>query len=786
MVRDIERAKTYSKTYAERWLKKANEAVEAKATTVAKAAKVANTETIGSLKRTAVTESSEAFSSGRAKYLRRSDALGLLRVWDAGLDSCPICKAADGTIVGAREPFPIGEPGSIHANCCCSWTLLTSAADEQGTLIQPVRPVTVQVPGAASPFAPKGLVPSGGKLVASAETKALARRLDVALGNIAKDGGASARAEVRALLSQHGIKARSLGTGANAIKVTDPADMGGMAGFHEWDGTIRLAPNTIRDSRAALRKIQLGIDPGDDHANALNVLLHEEIHGASAMTKAAFQGPGAALEEAATELVARRISSQLMGREIGAVYADEIAGLKQALNKVSKAKPEALAKRIDEAVSALKSSAPLAKTPAQHIDNFVDALKLTPKQKQALTKQLTETEWWKPGTTAAKKPAAKAGTVKPTKPKAQPKPRGPPKPKADLEATKLAKAEKARQAAEAKATKAKAAAEAKLEKARLAAEEKARKATAKRAKPTKVEAKPKVKRLSKREEFERKKQEAFERERAEWLRKQGANQAQREADFEALKLAGKNRDTTKRPLAETRVEFQNALASGDHEKARSFIREHIAHLFPGSASKDVAWRRTAAGQITIRDIPSAHHHWDGRIELSLKSGADLKKSADLLASGRLDEALAASKPGVEDAAEGLRTFVHEELHGFSRIARSAYRDSGAAIEEIGTELSARYAIAQLSDDAGKALASLKGTSYESEIAEAVGILRRNIPDLSDVGARHMLIRAHSKTMLAPGGEVFAKTHLEDFTNALDGTADQKAEILKGLQGLERK
>jgi hypothetical protein len=393
-------------SYSERWYRNVVNATP----TEAKAA------TQGSLDRIVATETSESFNTGRAKYLDARPALGLLRVWDATLDKrgCPICAGADGTIVGANEPFPWGEPGSVHIQCRCVWTLLRSTEAGDGTLIEPRGPTSVQVPGAASPFATKGIVPSGGKLAVSAETKAIAKRLDVALGNVAKDGGASARAELRAMLGQHGIKARSLGTGANAIKITDPADMGGMAGFHEWDGTIRLAPKTVRDSRAALRKLQLGVDPGDDHANALNVLLHEEIHGASALTKQAFQGAGAAIEEVATELAARRVTSQLMGREIGAVYADEIAGLKRAIGSVSKTKPETLAKRIDAAVSSLKSSAPLAKTSAQHIENFVDGLKLTPAQRTKLTKQLNETEWWKPGQPAAKAARPKAAT----KPKA--------------------------------------------------------------------------------------------------------------------------------------------------------------------------------------------------------------------------------------------------------------------------------------------------------------------------------------------------------------------------------
>jgi SPP1 gp7 family putative phage head morphogenesis protein len=73
----------------------------------------------------AATENAEAFNTGRAKALART-SVKLFRVWDAVLDRrrCPVCASADGMIVGANEPFPIGEPGAVHPRCRCTFSVL--------------------------------------------------------------------------------------------------------------------------------------------------------------------------------------------------------------------------------------------------------------------------------------------------------------------------------------------------------------------------------------------------------------------------------------------------------------------------------------------------------------------------------------------------------------------------------------------------------------------------------------------------------------------------------------
>jgi hypothetical protein len=122
VVRDIQRGRKYAANLARNWLGKATST----SGTIRQQAAAANAGTLAHLQTIAVSESSEAFNSGRAKALSQVDVGELLRVWDATLDknTCPVCRGADGTIVGAAEPFPIGEPGSVHARCACTWHIV--------------------------------------------------------------------------------------------------------------------------------------------------------------------------------------------------------------------------------------------------------------------------------------------------------------------------------------------------------------------------------------------------------------------------------------------------------------------------------------------------------------------------------------------------------------------------------------------------------------------------------------------------------------------------------------
>lgn len=131
LARDWDRATVLARRYADRWAQKAEEFDSAAKASAA---------TQGSLERIAVSESSDAFSDGRSRLAEAIEAptVELLKAWDATLDrrTCPTCDAADGTIVGILESFPAGEPGSVHAFCRCTWTLLTMSESKGSVLIK--------------------------------------------------------------------------------------------------------------------------------------------------------------------------------------------------------------------------------------------------------------------------------------------------------------------------------------------------------------------------------------------------------------------------------------------------------------------------------------------------------------------------------------------------------------------------------------------------------------------------------------------------------------------------
>lgn len=162
IARDYMRAQLYSRNFAENWLKAANAQAGAP---IGRAARAANALTIQgtrtSVSMIAASESSEAFNSGRARAATNIPApsseqprrrlrgpasrqplvvMELLRIWDARLDkrTCPVCSEADGTIVGIREPFPLGEPGSPHPRCRCTWQLLSSSEVRRAKFIEPL------------------------------------------------------------------------------------------------------------------------------------------------------------------------------------------------------------------------------------------------------------------------------------------------------------------------------------------------------------------------------------------------------------------------------------------------------------------------------------------------------------------------------------------------------------------------------------------------------------------------------------------------------------------------
>jgi len=121
MAQDAARARFYAARYARAWLGMAS------GETTAKAVSAANAATAGRLGTIATSEAAGAFNEGRRRLLETVTAKHLMRMWDSAMEkrSCARCIDADGTLVGYREPFPLGEPGAVHPRCLCTWHLVT-------------------------------------------------------------------------------------------------------------------------------------------------------------------------------------------------------------------------------------------------------------------------------------------------------------------------------------------------------------------------------------------------------------------------------------------------------------------------------------------------------------------------------------------------------------------------------------------------------------------------------------------------------------------------------------
>lgn len=116
MAQDAARARHFASRYTRLWLGQA----EANGVTVANAATDGRLSMIGS------SEAAGSFNEGRRRLLETTTT-HLMRMWDSAMEkrTCNRCREADGTMVGYRESFPLGEPGSVHPRCLCTWHLLT-------------------------------------------------------------------------------------------------------------------------------------------------------------------------------------------------------------------------------------------------------------------------------------------------------------------------------------------------------------------------------------------------------------------------------------------------------------------------------------------------------------------------------------------------------------------------------------------------------------------------------------------------------------------------------------
>lgn len=86
--------------------------------------RAAESQSSGSIRRVATTETATAYSD---VTVFAPAGVVLFRRWDAQGEACELCAARDGEVVGLSESFSGDEPGAVHPNCRCTWSLISES-----------------------------------------------------------------------------------------------------------------------------------------------------------------------------------------------------------------------------------------------------------------------------------------------------------------------------------------------------------------------------------------------------------------------------------------------------------------------------------------------------------------------------------------------------------------------------------------------------------------------------------------------------------------------------------
>lgn len=173
--------------------------------------------------------------------------------------------------------------------------------------------------------------------------------------------------------------------------VDDLAGSEGQAvnGFADWDGGIRMSSGLKQELTTALTDLGHGRVNQQQQAG-LQTFFHELLHHHTPYVEAAYAGPGAVIEEVATEVGARRLMADLGAKPVPfGAYDPSIRAVTEAVADGAGMEPAEAVKRIEQASLAMKGKGvPIAQTPEQHVENFIDNLGLSEDAWQAVRKKL--------------------------------------------------------------------------------------------------------------------------------------------------------------------------------------------------------------------------------------------------------------------------------------------------------------------------------------------------------------------------------------------------------------
>ncbi len=214
------------------------------------------------------------------------------------------------------------------------------------------------------------------------------------------------RESVRELLAAHGIATsddhREHGLAfavrpnpaMNEIRVDEGLSRLGADGIHNWNGSIGVRQYVADRAKDVLARMQVGRPVQQSDASHLGSFIHEELHGASRMFSISYTRCGAAIEESITEIVARKITRDVVGQPMfsplpvhgstGQAYDDTIHDL---IRRVGAVTGEAtLRERVESAameVRRWKGGREVWVRPEDQVKSFVDALGIANRRQRA-------------------------------------------------------------------------------------------------------------------------------------------------------------------------------------------------------------------------------------------------------------------------------------------------------------------------------------------------------------------------------------------------------------------
>ncbi len=172
------------------------------------------------------------------------------------------------------------------------------------------------------------------------ETKAWLAGLKADVGSPAPEKQKAVREALRAQIRSYGMVTRDDRRGGKPgqgfpvpgleMNQAIVENVAGADATHGWQGQTTMSGTTLVKTRNATtslledpnyvsRSLAQGQDPAEltRRLDGLRVLLHEEIHGASPALSTSYRGVGVGIEEASTEILARKVARDVVGMKNG-------------------------------------------------------------------------------------------------------------------------------------------------------------------------------------------------------------------------------------------------------------------------------------------------------------------------------------------------------------------------------------------------------------------------------------------------------------------------------------